>query len=90
VIFASAHDLAALGRELAARGIMRVIGAATGRIIGADGFEAADYCAGQGLHVARETLEPGGVAQSLGAGGAALTSTKICRISGESSKAANR
>ncbi len=40
VIFASAHDLAALGRELAARGIMRVIGAATGRIIGADGFEA--------------------------------------------------
>jgi hypothetical protein len=41
VIFASAHDLAALGRELAARGIMRVIGAATGRIIGADGFEAS-------------------------------------------------
>jgi hypothetical protein len=41
VIFASAHDLAALGRELAARGIMHVIGAATGRIIGADGFEAA-------------------------------------------------
>jgi len=40
VIFASAHDLAALGRELAARGILRVIGAATGRIIGADGFEA--------------------------------------------------
>src|ERR1700692_3694621 len=40
VIFASAHDLAALGRELAARGIMHVIGAATGRIIGADGFEA--------------------------------------------------
>ena len=41
VIFASAQDLAALGRELAARGIMRVIGAATGRIIGADGFEAS-------------------------------------------------
>jgi hypothetical protein len=41
VIFASAHDLAALGRELAARGIKRVIGAATGRIIGADGFEAS-------------------------------------------------
>ena len=41
VIFASAHDLAALGRELAARGIKRVVGAATGRIIGADGFEAA-------------------------------------------------
>jgi len=41
VLFASAHDLAALGRELAARGIMRVIGAATGRIIGADGFEAS-------------------------------------------------
>jgi hypothetical protein len=41
VIFASAHDLAALGRELAARGIKNVIGAATGRIIGADGFEAA-------------------------------------------------
>jgi hypothetical protein len=41
VIFASAHDLAALGRELAARGIMRVIGAATGRIIGADGFETS-------------------------------------------------
>jgi hypothetical protein len=40
VIFASAHDLAALGRELAARGVMRVIGAATGRIIGPDGFEA--------------------------------------------------
>ena len=40
VIFASDHDLAALGRELAARGIRRVIGAATGRIIGADGFEA--------------------------------------------------
>ena len=40
VIFASAHDLAALGRELAARGVRRVIGAATGRIIGARGFEA--------------------------------------------------
>jgi len=40
VLFASAHDLAALGRELAARGVMRVIGAATGRIIGPDGFEA--------------------------------------------------
>lgn len=40
VIFASAHDLAALGRELAARGVMHFIGAATGRVIGADGFEA--------------------------------------------------
>jgi hypothetical protein len=40
VIFASGHDLAALGRELAARGSMHAIGAATGRIIGADGFEA--------------------------------------------------
>jgi len=40
VVFASAHDLAALGRELAVRGIRHVIGAATGRIIGADGFEA--------------------------------------------------
>ncbi len=40
VMFASSHDLAALGRELAARGITHVIGAATGRIIGADGFAA--------------------------------------------------
>src|SRR5450631_1308717 len=40
VLFASAaHDLAAIGRELAARGVNRVIGAATGRIISARGFE---------------------------------------------------
>ena len=41
-VFASAsHDLAALGRELRARGVNRVIGAATGRIISANGFEAS-------------------------------------------------
>jgi hypothetical protein len=41
VVFASAvHDLATLGRELTARGINRVIGASTGRIISANGFEA--------------------------------------------------
>jgi hypothetical protein len=40
VIFASAaHDLAAIGRELAARGVNRVVGAAAGRIISARGFE---------------------------------------------------
>jgi len=41
VVFASpAHDLAALGRELAMSGVKRVIGAATGRVIGANGFDA--------------------------------------------------
>jgi hypothetical protein len=41
VVFASAaHDLDALARELGARGVKRVIGASTGRIIGAQGFEA--------------------------------------------------
>lgn len=42
MVFASAgHDLAALGNELALRGIrQRVIGASTGRIISANGFEA--------------------------------------------------
>lgn len=40
VVFASAaHDLDALGRELAARGVERVIGASTGRSIGRGGFE---------------------------------------------------
>ena len=39
VVFASAaHDLAALGSVLEARGVKRVIGAATGRIIGAQGI----------------------------------------------------
>lgn len=41
VVFASAdHDLDTLGRELAARGIQRVVGASTGRTIGPRGFEA--------------------------------------------------
>jgi len=41
VVFASAaYDLAALGAELAARGVKRVIGASTGRVISANGFEA--------------------------------------------------
>jgi hypothetical protein len=40
MVFASAvQDLAALGHELARRGVHRVIGASTGRIIGAAGFE---------------------------------------------------
>jgi hypothetical protein len=40
VVFATAdHDLAALGRELALRGVNRVIGASTGRTIGANGFQ---------------------------------------------------
>lgn len=40
VVFASAvHDLAALGNELALRGVNRVIGASTGRTISANGFE---------------------------------------------------
>ena len=40
MVFASTvHDLAALGRELAQRGVHRVIGASTGRVIGAAGFE---------------------------------------------------
>jgi len=40
VVFASAaHDLDALGRELAALGVERVIGASTGRCIGRHGFE---------------------------------------------------
>ena len=40
VVFASAaHDFDALGRELAARGVERVIGASTGRSIGLQGFE---------------------------------------------------
>jgi hypothetical protein len=40
MLFASAdHDLAVLGSELAARGVSRVIGASTGRIISAEGFE---------------------------------------------------
>ena len=46
ILFAStSHDLTALGRELACRGVDRVIGAAAGRVIGADGF-AADGVAG--------------------------------------------
>ncbi len=41
VLFASGHyDLAELGRALGARGVARVIGAATGRVIGTDGVEA--------------------------------------------------
>jgi len=41
VLFASAsHDLAVLGRELSLRGVDRVIGAATGRVIGGRGFAA--------------------------------------------------
>jgi len=41
VLFAStSHDLAVLGGELERRGVERVIGAATGRVIGARGFEA--------------------------------------------------
>jgi hypothetical protein len=41
VLFAStSHDLAALGGELERRGVDRVIGAATGRVIGDRGFEA--------------------------------------------------
>ena len=40
VFAAGSHDLAALGRELVARGVTRVIGAATGRIISAQGFAA--------------------------------------------------
>ncbi len=40
VVFATAgHDLAAMGRDLAARGVTRVIGACTGRVISAGGFE---------------------------------------------------
>ena len=40
MVFASAaHDLKQLGRELAARGVRRAIGASTGRIISAQGFE---------------------------------------------------
>ena len=41
ILFASTcHDLAALGRELALRGVDRVVGAATGRVISAEGFAA--------------------------------------------------
>lgn len=41
VVFATtAYDLATLGAALAARGVERVIGASTGRVIGANGFEA--------------------------------------------------
>ena len=40
LVFASAdHDLTALGAALAARGVDRVIGASTGRVIGLKGFE---------------------------------------------------
>ena len=40
MVFASTvHDLAVLGRELALRGIGRVVGASTGRVISANGFE---------------------------------------------------
>ncbi|HWG69421.1 MAG TPA: FIST N-terminal domain-containing protein [Steroidobacteraceae bacterium] len=40
MVFASAaHDLKQLGSELAARGVRRVVGASTGRIISAQGFE---------------------------------------------------
>ncbi len=40
VVFATAnHDLAILARDLAARGVERVIGASTGRVISAGGFE---------------------------------------------------
>ena len=53
VVFASAsHDLEVLGRELAARGVGRVIGASTGRTIGARGF-AADGVAGFHLPAGR-------------------------------------
>jgi hypothetical protein len=42
VVFATAnHDLAILARDLAARGVERVIGASTGRVISAGGFEPA-------------------------------------------------
>jgi hypothetical protein len=41
VLFASGHyDLGELGRALAARGVGRVVGAATGRVIGTRGVEA--------------------------------------------------
>jgi hypothetical protein len=41
VVFAAGiHDLAALGRALTAQGVTRVVGAATGRIISAKGFES--------------------------------------------------
>jgi len=41
VLFATSHyDLADLGRALAARGVTRAIGAATGRVIGTHGAEA--------------------------------------------------
>lgn len=40
MVFASSvHDLAVLGRELALHGIGRVVGASTGRVISANGFE---------------------------------------------------
>ena len=40
MVFASSvHDLGVLGRELALHGIGRVVGASTGRVIGANGFE---------------------------------------------------
>ncbi len=42
VVFATAnHDLAILASDLAARGVERVIGASTGRVISAGGFEPA-------------------------------------------------
>jgi hypothetical protein len=43
ILFAStSHELGALGRELARRGVDRVLGAATGRVIGTRGFSAQD------------------------------------------------
>ena len=52
VLFASAaHDLAELGRELTSHGVGRVIGAATGRVIGAHGFGAEGI---SGFHLPAE------------------------------------
>lgn len=60
IFFASSsHDLSALGHELALRGVRRAVGAATGRVISADGF-AAEGVAGfhlpPGRFAATDTL----------------------------------
>ncbi len=60
VLFAStSYDLNALGSELERRGIDRVIGAATGRVIGSQGFEArgvAGFHLSPGSFAAADTL----------------------------------
>ena len=60
VVFATGdHDLAALGRDLAACGVTRVIGASTGRIISAGGFEpggVAGFHLPAGRFAAADTL----------------------------------